>query len=228
MGDDSVISAEASKRTCEHMNDDHAVSVYAMARLLLRLPAGVKLTDARLKKVTMDGCHLSVATCRGDLCEMKQLVYEFDPRLESPSQVRSRLVAVHQKVCEPRWQWLVATPVAVAILCMTYGTWLGVPQMTDMIESAKEINVYVSKVFGSANMLALLIRFFFYFIVVAHTAEATWAAYKCRTVLKLQAKPTLMWFGMVLLLGYTVLPELLTLLTVNRVSKEAAAAKKSR
>jgi hypothetical protein len=64
---------------------------------------------------------------------------------------------------------------------MGYGTWMGVPEMTEAIGNAKQLNLYVQKVFGSASVL--LVRFFFYLSVILHVAEGVWAVYKCQSVL---------------------------------------------
>jgi len=225
------ISAEASKRICEHMNDDHAVSVYAMAKSLGSF-GRFKLTDARLKKVTLLGCSIQAIKCKGDLCEMKPLFYKFDPPLTSSSQVRPRMVEVHQKVCSARLHWLVTKPDAFLIVCLSglagYGTWMGVPGMVDAITSVKQLNLGVEKVFGSAQIMAEFVPPVFYVTVVAHLLEATWAAYKCRTTLKLKLPATLIWFLTVTFSGYFILSDLIMLLTVDRVTKEAAAAKKSK
>jgi hypothetical protein len=226
MADDKEISAETSKRTCDHMNEDHYVTVHAMAKYL-----GAS-GDARLKSITLSGCKIQVVSCKGDVCEVQTVIYPFTPPLTSPSQARSALIAVHDKVCAPRLHWLVSKPLAL-IICsiiavMGYGTWMGVPEMTEALGNAKQLNFYVEKIFGSASVLAELVRFFFYFSIAAHVAEAIWAVYKCKSVLKLKSQACLMWFLTISAVGYPIFEELLTLLTIDRVSKQAAAAKKSK
>jgi hypothetical protein len=225
------ISGETSKRICEHMNDDHSVTVYAMAKFLGAF-GRLKLTDARLKEVSLSGCKISAVTCRGDLCEMKPLFYKFEPSLKSPSQARSELVAIHQKVCAPRLHWLVSKPEALIIFiivaAMGYGTWMGVPEMTEALGNAKQLNFYLEKTFGSASALAELVRFFFYLANLVHAAEAIWAVYKCQSVLKLKFQACLMWFLTVSAIGYPILKELIALLAIDRATKQAAAAKKSK
>jgi hypothetical protein len=46
--------------------------------------------------------------------------------------------------------------------------------------------------------------------------------------LKLKFQACLMWFLMVSAVGYPIFKELLTLLAIDRVTKQAAAAKKSK
>jgi hypothetical protein len=231
MANDSEISAETSKRYCEHMNDDHAVTVYAMAKFLGGF-GQLKLTDARIKQVSLTGCSINAITCRGDVCEVKQLFYKFEPPLASPPQARSELQGIHQKVCAPRLDWFVSKPevsiIFSIVAAMGYGTWMGVPEMTEVFSNAKQLSFIIEKTFGSASMLAELVRFFFYFSIVAHVAEAIWAVYKCQSVLKLKFQACLMWFLAVSATGFPILKELIDLLTIDRVTKHAAANKKSK
>jgi hypothetical protein len=231
MTNDNEISAETSKRYCEHMNDDHAVTLYAMAKFLGGF-GKLKLTDARIKQVSLSGCKISAITCRGDVCEVKPLFYKFEPPLASPSQARAELVAIHQKVCAPRLHWFVSKPEVLIIFsiiaAMGYGTWMGVPEMTEVFSNAKQLTFVIEKAFGSASMLAELVRFFFYFSIVAHVAEAIWAAHKCQSVLKLKFQVRLMWLLAVSAVGFPILKELIELLTIDRVTKQAAADKKSK
>jgi hypothetical protein len=88
--------------------------------------------------------------------------------------------------------------------------------------------IHVQKVFGSASVLAELVRFFFYLSVVLHVAEGVWAVYKCQSVLKPKFQASLMWFLTVSVIGYPILSELLALLAIDLVTKQAAAAKKSK
>jgi hypothetical protein len=232
MTSDNEISAETSKGICEDMNDDHAVTVYAMAMAKFLGAFGQwKLTDARLVQVSLSGCKISAVTWQGDVCETKPLFYKFEPPLASPSQARSELIAIHQKVCALRLQTLASKPQALKNVCivaaMGYGTWMGVPEMTEALGNAKPLIFFLGKTFGSASVLAELVRFFFYFCIVAHAAEAIWAVYKCQSVLKLKFQACFMWFLAVSTIGYPILNELNALLAIDQAAKQAAAAKKS-
>ena len=96
-----MITEETSKRICAHMNEDHAVSVFAMAKRSANLRDGFSISKATLQKVTMEGCHLQVMLCRGDACRVERVIYPFLTPLSDPSEIRSRLIEVHHEACRP-------------------------------------------------------------------------------------------------------------------------------
>lgn len=129
--DHSIVSLETSKRICGHMNEDHSVTVYAMARQQLGLwlrqqqqqfhPndsfrkqyqwwwwwGGNKFpfSNAILKSVTAHGCQIQIILCNGDVCQMVTLDYPFQPPLKKDDkiheQLRRRFIEIHQQVCRP-------------------------------------------------------------------------------------------------------------------------------
>jgi Protein of unknown function (DUF2470)/Domain of unknown function (DUF4499) len=233
------ISAEVSQRICSHMNDDHGVSVYAMAKRIRELePASTGLgglTSARLMRVTRNGCEIRAITCQGDACHMSSLFYPFTPPLSAPggADARKRMVDIHYQVCSPlfgRWIW--SKPLIPVILgaftILGYGTlFLGYQGMIQKLQvDWTTLNSIFVGVFGSTEIFARVVQFAFGFTVVAHVGEALYSAYHCRTVLKLPWTVTLEWFLAICATGFPVFMELLELLTVDRASREASAAKK--
>jgi Protein of unknown function (DUF2470)/Domain of unknown function (DUF4499) len=219
------VSEETSTRVCTHMNDDHAVSVYAMARRVAPLDPRFKISEARMKKVTLDGCQIQVVACRQDLCQVHSVVFPFDPRLKSGAELRPRLVAIHHRVCAPQPGWLVRKPVAVTVLAMmaflTYCmVGLGPSQLRAFIEEDKGLDRIVTVLFGSPKVFGVLVRAAFYFGHTVHAAEAVYGMYRCRQTLKLKWSATVQWTFMIALTGYPVLGELQSLVAVaNRKKK---------
>lgn len=216
MGDE--ITAEASNRICTHMNDDHAVSVYAMAKSLL--PNGVKITDAKLKEVVMDGCNIAVVTCKGDLCEMKRLMYPFRPRLKSAAEVRPRMVTIHQQVCAANPLWLVthidALVIIIIMALLGYATHImGLDALSEKIAGSDGLNSVISMVFGSARGFSNAVFYSWVFGVGAHVLEAIYVVYEGGKTLKLGAKAQLLWFLVVSCVGYPVTKEYLDLQKVH-------------
>jgi len=84
------ISAEVSKRICKHMNDDHQISIYAMAKAaLISSPENKKkLTNPRMKSICLSGYDLSFVLCSGEVCEMKTITIPFSPPLRSPKEAK--------------------------------------------------------------------------------------------------------------------------------------------
>lgn len=225
---DGGISAETSKRVCSHMNDDHAVSVYAMAKAMLQGSAGTKITSATLKSVSLEGCDIAVVTCTGDLCEMKQFTFPFVPPLKSGSEIRPRMVEIHKQVCAPQISWLFTHPDALAVLIVCallgYGTHVvGVEELSANIEGNATINSILSVIFGSAAFFSRLVKYAWIFAVVAHAGEGLYVAHQAQHALKLEFKSRLLWFGMVCCVGFPITKEFLDLLNVHQKnsSKEA-------
>lgn len=147
-----------------------------MARSLLSPNFKGKISDVKLKEVSMDGCNIIAVTCSGDICERKQLCYPFEPCLKSASEVRSRMVSIHHKVCAPNPLWLVMNTNALAILIllalMGYATQvLGLDVLTAKIEDGGW-NKLISMIFGSAAGCSNAIWYTWLIGWVAHIAEA--------------------------------------------------------
>lgn len=218
------ISEETSKRVCAHMNEDHTVSIYAMAKRLFGSGYG-KITSATLKDVSLEGCSIAVVTCKGDLCEMKQLMYPFEPPLKSGAQVRPRMVEIHADVCSPQLSWLVTHPDALVVLIVVallgYGTHIvGTDQLAANIEGNTTMTSIISTVFLSPALFSRLVKYGWIFALGAHAAEGIYVAHKAQHALKLGLKSRLMWFGMICSVGYPITKEFLELLNVhNKQSK---------
>jgi uncharacterized protein with PQ loop repeat len=229
IGSEEAISPEASKRICDHMNDDHMVSVYAMAKELIEYKRDWKLTGAKLKRVTAYGCEIQAITCSGELCEMLPVVYPFRPALKTAAQSRKQLVKIHQKVCSPKLEWLL-DPLPLGVIgisiFLAYGTLiLGIPELKASIENDESMNSMICSLFGSPHIFSQMVKAAFWFTVVIHSAEADYAIYKCRTTLKLDWITSMFWFATTCLVGYPVLGHLIQLIQIHDKSKAAQKAK---
>ncbi|GKY93180.1 hypothetical protein MPSEU_000285900 [Mayamaea pseudoterrestris] len=231
---DAEISAETSQRVCTHMNEDHAVSVYAMAKSLLAqdpsVTANDSLTDATLTRVSLSACHMRAILCSGNVCEMKQLIYPLEPPLTSASELRPRMVAVHHKVTRPKVTWLwtkplcrVILPVSIVLLYATFVICIG--NLVSLIESKDIVHQLVSMTFGSARNFGNVVAFSAWFVVVVHSAEALYVFYHAVKTLKFHQDSALLWYAMVTMSGYPITAEFLDLLKFHR--KTQAAKKKS-
>jgi hypothetical protein len=88
-------------RICTHMNDDHGLSVYAMAMRSLYASgkAGttssqslskISLKNAKLSDISLKDYTLSYVYCNGDVCSMERVTVPFQqPFMTSPSDARS-------------------------------------------------------------------------------------------------------------------------------------------
>jgi len=229
-----------SQRICQHMNEDHAVTVYAMARRAfadtLNGENGNRWklsSDTKLKSVSLQGCTLQGTACSGDLCQRLQAELPFaPPALESKADLRPRLVALHHELMTPQTSWLVTKPAArgiwPTILAMGYGTLvLGIDGMTDLWDHKMSfMGTKIAQTLGSTERLSYVICILFWFSVVAHGLEAVYGWYHCRTTLRLGLKQQLHWALLLAAVGGPVLLELNPLITVatraEAKKKEAA------
>ena len=203
--DKKVISEETSKRICDHMNEDHAVSIYAMAKRQGPKPEpGWKMTATTIKTVTMAGATIHVTMCRGDACRQVQVVYPFIPPLTEPHQIRSRMVAIHHQVCNPKNCYdhtLFPATVVFFLTTLYYALGWNGPD--------------------SDPTLAKAMRDCCFLMSTAHTGMALYGTYLSYSVLKLKRRGILHWCVAIFLSGWLGLKELMQLIDVDEKSREA-------
>lgn len=214
------------------MNEDHALSVFAMAKrkLAWAWPSDGgkwKISEATLISVSMEGCLIQVVMCRDDLCQVQKVLYPFEPPLKDAAELRPRMVAIHQDVCKPslRSIWLSNPPLAPFIVILYAGfafctLVIGLDQLTEDLES----NSLISTCFGSAHTFVSLVKFGFYVIQLAHLCEALYVAYSSRA-LKFSSGTVASWTLQALLAGFPATLQFQELLNMNRKNKEAKKQK---
>jgi len=83
------VTAETSQRICSHMNWDHAPTVHALCTSTLSgRDARLKVTNAKMKSVSLEAYILSFVLCDGHSCMMKTASVPFAPKLESGKELR--------------------------------------------------------------------------------------------------------------------------------------------
>lgn len=209
---EKTISAEMSQRICDHMNEDHAVSVYAMAKRVVEVlkEKGWKISNTELKRVAMDGAELRVTFCRGDACQQQTVTYPFVPPLTEPTQIRSRMIAIHYRVCTPFSCYNHALfPSVVVFFAVTAGHALGLgPRITD-------------------PFLAKCMHDSFFLMLYGHLGLAIYGTYVSVSALKLTRIGAMLWFVAIILSGYLGLRELLDLVEIQDKSDVAKRDKSS-
>jgi Protein of unknown function (DUF2470) len=209
---EKTIPLEVSQRICDHMNADHAVSVHAMAKRVVELPKekGWKISNAQLKLVTMNGAELRVTFCRGDACQQQTVTYPFVPPLTEPTQIRSRMIAIHHRVCTPFSFYNHALfPSVVVFFAVTawHALWPG-QRTTD-------------------PFLGKCLHDCFYLMLYGHLGLAIFGTYMSLSVLKLTRIGACLWFVAIFLSGYLGLRELQDLVDVQDKSEIAKKEKSS-
>lgn len=218
------ISEETSERVCTHMNEDHAVSVFAMGRSLVHVPVGWKISEAKMREVTLEGSYVRIVLCHDEFCQMEDVRYPFHPPLTSSSQLRARMVEIHHKLCAPRLSWLISKPICPILILMfaglAYGALiLGRDGIVQALESSNMMKALISPTFHLTSWFPLAVRVSFYFVAILHTAEAIYVGYHSLKTLKLGTRSTCQWLFLILLVGYPITSEFMALLNVDRKSK---------
>ena len=96
---------------------------------------------------------------------------------------------------------------------------IGVEGITKQIESAPRLNKTISNIFGSAEMFARIVRWSWYFAIVAHATEGFYVAYHCVKTLKLKPDSALKWFWIITCVGYPVSSKFLALLNADKAAR---------
>lgn len=221
---DSIITPETSKRICKHMNEDHLVSVYGMALRCLERPGWI-LQDCQMQKISAKGCEFRAVLCSGKLCQLENVTYPFNPPLDSSAEARPRLVAIHKRVCRPNWKWLFA-PLPVFLIFMTiflfYCMYIGLDQVENIIIEDEATSQFVAMVFGTPKIFTTMVWGGFWFLVVAHMSEASYAAYQCQFALKFGVITSLEWFIATALVGFPMLGHLLEFVSASRKNQKSS------
>jgi hypothetical protein len=213
------INADTGRKLAKDLNANHPLTVYGMATTSKSLSSGAHMTTAKVKSVTNKGCDISLVTCRGDLCEMHNCLYEFRPPLNSAKELPQRLPAIYNQVWAPRISWLVTKPLALKILVVCgllgYGTEiLGMEGMLALLEQAPH-DGFLATVIGSPQALCYIVMGAWYVSVIVHLGEALWAAYHCVNTLKMDATATLQWFLAIWAVGYPIFIEFRSLIKLH-------------
>jgi hypothetical protein len=225
------ISIDSGRAMAKVLNVRFELLVYAMARRAVipqKIPSGSKITMAKAKLVTNQGCEISLVICRGDLCEMNTCFYTFSTPLQSANELfdttttttPQRIPLLYNEVCSPRvMEILTGTlylPIVVIVLGLGYAHHvLGHVGMDEVLETMPTVENIILMCFGSIHSFGLVVAAAWYFANCAHLGEATVAAYFCRYVLRLNSTTTLKWFLWGFTGGYVALYQLVDYLKVQ-------------
>jgi hypothetical protein len=213
----SDFSKETIERICAHMNADHGVTVYAMAKT--KIGKKGKISNSILKSITLDGCHIHGVLCNGDLCQVEKIIYPFEPPLENASQIRSRLIEIHHRVCRPRFRdplaWIVFA--IYALLVWFHIFYDGVTRTRLIGENhffIRNLAPYVS-----ATHVGNALHGFVQSTFLGHSVLAATVSYHCRRTLKLSFISTMYWLLAVSASGLPVVQQFLELLAIRNKSR---------
>lgn len=217
MNNAEIIPPAVSKRICAHMNDDHAVSVFAMAKSLVA--SRWKVSQSTLLAVTATGAEIRAVLCQNVVCKQEILRFPFDPPLESAAEARKRLVAIHHAVTQPLvWYKQVVPWIASAIvLAMVYCVvGIGTSGMIEILERRPEILVDGVE----AKVVVQAVKVLFAITVVGHLGLCTYVVYHAMKTLKLRPLSICLWYLSVAVAGVFPFQEFMELLSKATAKKK--------
>jgi len=192
------------------MNEDHAAAPHAMvlSNLSSHEAFRCKVQNATMKSVSLSEYTIKYILCDGEACMQNELVIPFDPPLQSVKEVRSHLIEHHHKALQPKVSWLLTDPLMRmlfgACILLGVGTLMGQDELVNKIDSTSWASSVVTT-FGTSTFFAKLVTVSFYFSLFAHTMEACYTSYLCKTVLKMKSWTIFKWFTLNVCVGFPIM-----------------------
>ena len=219
---ENCVSSEASTRICRHMNEDHAVTVHAMARSVAGW-GNLKVSNAKLVAVTSKSYTISYVTCSGDRCSMEKEEVMFDPPIEAESEVRSRLVYEHHRVLSPRLRTCVLENQFIAF--STLVIIITILHLSDLLRELVFDFILAPLGFHDHEMFHIVMKNTFYLVVISHGIEALYAMYLCKLKLGMKILSCFIWCLLVFIGGISTTRKLIELFKVSNTNKLAMKQK---
>jgi hypothetical protein len=208
---EAEISSATSASICTHMNDDHAAKIHARVAFQLSSweSAKYKVKNVKMVSVTMREYIISFVMCSGEACQVKKLAIPFNPPLNSSAEVSSRLVEDYNRALIPKFTWIITDPLMRmlfgACILLGIGTILGQQELVSRVNETPWARSIVNFVFGTPTLFAKLVTRAWYFALIAHTMEASYTAYLCKTFLEMNAVTTMKWFVLNVCTGFPIM-----------------------
>jgi len=209
-------------RIITHMNEDHQLSLYAMVQSTLNRKEKLSLTSVKNCKMTAIStieAKISYIACERHSCAQKHSVIKFDPPMLTLDEYKPRILEMHHKCLEPDFSWLLTEPLCRIILFSVTG--LGYAHYNiDMQELVEQNEIIANMVGARGQGLAFLVMISWKFAITAHVVEALYAAYLCKTLLKMKTMATLSWFVIISMVGYPMTSKILEFARIQKKSNE--------
>lgn len=214
------------------MNEDHAVSVFAMVKSGLGKSKSKsdKISNCKMTSISLKEANFSYVECKGTsgtgACTLKKTTFVFHPPLETMKDMRPRLVDLHHDLLTPKLNSFVTEIPCAVVLCvmLLFGYIIYFVDDLEQVIASNNLNLVescITMLFGSTQFLEKLIRLSFIFAVVVHTLEACYGAFLSHKVLKLKLKSTLLWFLAISCVGYPMTSKVIEFSNVHVKSKES-------
>jgi hypothetical protein len=141
---------------------------------------------------------------------------------------RCRFDAIYQEVLTPKFQWLLMDPMALSFsfMFLLIGfsiLFLGVSGLTYLIRHIPQLDAAVVAYVGSAQGFARMIAVGWYFLIAAHSLEATFVYMAAKRSLRLKNSSILEWVLYTLAAGLPIVNRFLGYLEVQKAGKHKIA-----
>lgn len=201
------ITEEISQRICDHMNHDHYVTVYAMAKYSVFYKKRLRkfsISHVKMKQITSISCIMSVTLCSKDVCEMMTIQYPLFPSIQyGTNELRLRLIMIHHKVLHPydmlshQLSFGKLYAVFFVMFLLTILTFFCTYEQRftlfyNIYESSSYLMMKLSPTIVS--MIAQHIPTLFWFTLIGHIIQADIVVYYSRRYFKLSWKTCILWF----------------------------------
>lgn len=201
-----MISLETSNEICRYMNDEYAISVYAMALSTLSLDdqnTKYQVFDACLDSISNEKYIISFQLLYGDdLREKRVEEISFNPPLTDKDDARERMLQEHHKVFTPYFFWLVTDTYIsfIFLVCISLGVFT---YLVD--DESKQMMGYLSNI----------IELGWYFAIVSHVVEGVIVGYLSKTRLKLPFSISIKWCILGSLVGQPVVSKVFNFVAIK-------------
>ena len=104
-------------------------------------------------------------------------------------------------------------------LLLGAGTALGEEELVTRINNTPWAGFIIHFIFGTSTRFVKLVIGAWYFSLIAHTLEAIYTAYLCKTVLKMKTDTTMKWFVLNVCTGFPIMNKVQELVAVDRAAR---------
>lgn len=204
------LSVDAERKICYYMNLDHAVILYAIVKSTLPRKfinnKNVKISNPELVNINLESATINFVACdeKTGTCAKKNVIVKFDPPVESQLELRPRLISMQDQMMQPKLSWFFLDArcrmILISMGLLGYAHYFC--DLNQLITNNPDLGRFFIALFGSVNVMALVVKICWYFGVAAHLLEAIYGAYLCKSTLELSTFASFLWFVAISLVGY--------------------------
>jgi|AntRauTorckE5430_2_1112549.scaffolds.fasta_scaffold02291_3 hypothetical protein len=205
-------------RIITHMNEDHELSLYAMVQSTLSQKEKqtlVNVKNCKLTAISLNEVRISYTACETNSSSQKEVVVPIEPPMLSMSECRPKLVELHHRCLAPKFSWWITEPLSRTVVLSMAG--LGYAYYCVDMQELVEQNEMIAVVAGEkGEVFAYAVKISWLFGIAAHIAEAIYAAFICKTLLKMKNAGTFAWFVIISITGYPMMSKVMKFASIQK------------